>query len=195
MVYISDGNRRMNIPTFSLISKDTCPNATKLCKKFCYAKKAERYSNPFISRMTNTFDSLKATFIEETKNAIRSKESKYIRIHESGDFYSQEYLDKWFKICKAFPDKSFLVYTQMFNLNWDNKPANLIVYWTIWPDSKVIPTDGLLAYVVDNGKNKIPPYNFKVAGHKCGKGKGSSLTCDSCLYCLEGKGNVLFKIH
>jgi len=196
MVYISNGNRRMNIPTFSLVSEHTCPNATKLCKKYCYAKKAERYyKNPFISRMTNTFDTLKATFIDEMKKAITHKDSKYIRIHESGDFYSQEYLDKWFKICEAFPNKQFLVYSQMFNLDWTNKPQNMIVYWTIWPDTEAIPDSGLKAFVIDNGKGMIPKYKFKVAGHKCKKGKGSKLTCDNCLYCFKGGGNVLFKIH
>jgi hypothetical protein len=196
MVYISDGNKRMNIPTFSLVSEHTCPNATELCKKNCYAKKAERaYQNVLISRMENTFDSLKATFSSDIYNQIIHKKSKYIRIHESGDFYSQEYLNKWFRICRLFPEKKFLAYTQMFNLDWSNKPDNLILYWTIWPDSKIIPIRGLMAYVIDNGRGRVPKYNFRITGHKCKKGKGSKLTCEVCLYCLEGKGNVIFKIH
>jgi hypothetical protein len=193
MVYLSNGNRRMNIPTFSLLSEHTCPNATELCKKYCYAKKAERaYANAYMSRMTNTFDSLKATFVNSVSVEIKSKSPKYIRIHESGDFYSQEYLDKWFIICRKFPSVKFLAYSQMYNLNWKVKPKNMVIYWTIWPDSKVIPI-GLKAYVVDNGRNKIPKYPNKILGHKCKK--GTNLTCDTCLWCFEGKGDVIFKIH
>lgn len=196
MVYISDGNRRMNIPTFSLISEHTCPNATELCKKHCYAKKAERaYPNAFINRMTNTFDTLKATFVNETKVLISKKKNTYIRIHESGDFYSQEYLNKWFKICKMFPGKKFLTYTQMFNLDWKEKPKNMVVYWTIWPDTAIIPKKGLKAYVIDNGAGKIPLYKKNIVGFRCKKGKGNTVTCEKCLYCFKGKGNVLFKIH
>jgi hypothetical protein len=196
MVYLSEGNRRMKIPTFSLISEYSCPNATPLCKKYCYAKKAERaYKNVFISRMANTFDSFKATFISDMKAILLHENNTYIRIHESGDFYSQEYLDKWFKICNQFPEKRFLAYSQMYNLDWSNKPKNMVVYWTIWTDSKILPKKGLKAYVIDNGKGKIPEYKIKPRGHLCCKGHGSNLTCDKCLFCFEGKGNVIFKIH
>ena len=196
MTYISDGNKRMIIPTFCLISGHTCPNATHLCKKNCYAKKAERiYPTAYITRLKNTFDSLKDSFVDEISDILKTKASKYIRIHESGDFYSQKYLEKWFKICRLFPDKKFLVYSQMHNLDWSNKPNNLIVYWSIWPDTKIIPKIGLKAYVIDNGNNRIPNYKSRITGHLCSKGKGSTLTCDKCMYCFRGKGNVRFKIH
>jgi len=192
-IYISEGNRRMKIPTFSLISRHTCPNATDLCKRYCYAKKAEIYHNPFISRLDNTFSSIKNTFIEDIIKVISKKNCKYLRIHESGDFYSQQYLEKWFEICKRFPNITFLCYTQMYNLNWNGIPSNLIRYWSIWPDSKGVPKEGLKAYVIDNGKGKIPSIQLPEAIHHCHKGK--TLTCENCLYCFNGNGNVAFKIH
>lgn len=196
MVYLSDGNLRMKIPTFSIMSKHTCPNATTLCKKFCYAKKAERiYKNTYNSRFLNTIKTLSESFTKEAIKEIDKRKSNYIRIHESGDFYSQEYLNKWFEICRAIPDKKFLVYTQMWNLKWRNKPKNMVVYWTVWPDTVNKVKRGLKAFVVDNGKGRIPPYNTRVNGVMCKKGNGNNITCDKCLYCFEGRGNVKFKLH
>jgi len=194
MVYISQGNRRMKIPTFSLPAEKTCPSATTLCKKHCYAKKAERvYPNVLPSRERNLMDSKKDSFVYKMSDIIKKRTSPYIRIHESGDFYNQIYLDKWFRICRLNPDKMFMVYTQRYDLNFSHKPNNLIVYWTIWPDSKEIPKDGLKAYVVDD--KKLPKYKKQPKGFKCSKGKGNNITCDKCLYCYKGKGDVIFKLH
>jgi len=199
-MYLSDGNLRMNIPTWSLPAEKTCPNATKDCMNNCYAKKAERmYKNTRLSRARNLNDSKRKDFVPKMSGLIKKKKSKYIRIHESGDFYSQIYLDKWFEICRKFPKKRFLAYTQMYNLDWSNKPENLIVYWSVWPDSKKVPRKGLRATVIDDGtgrlKNKDMSSKRLKTAFKCKKGHGSKLTCELCLYCFKGKGDVIFKIH
>jgi len=30
---------------------------------------------------------------------------------------------------------------------------------------------------------------------KCKKGHGSRVKCETCKYCFEGKGNVIFQVH
>jgi len=196
MTYISPGNRRMDIPTFSLPAGITCHNKTIYCDKYCYAKKAEKaYKNVLPSRIRNLNDSKREMFVNEVYNLLKNINIKYFRIHESGDFYSQTYLEKWFSICRLFPDIKFLAYTQMYHLDYSNKPNNLILYWTVWPDSRNVPKDGLKAYVVDDGKGKIPDYPVKPKGKNCSKGMGSKVKCENCKYCLEGKGDVIFKIH
>jgi|SRR5215471_2404225 len=47
-----------------------------------------------------------------------------IRAHDSGDFYSQDYLDAWFHLAAAFPRKRFYCYTKSLHLNWDALPVN-----------------------------------------------------------------------
>lgn len=37
-----------------------------------------------------------------------------VRIHESGDFYNQNYLDAWVKVANAFPNVVFYAYTKSF---------------------------------------------------------------------------------
>jgi hypothetical protein len=185
-MYLSDGNLRMNIPTWSLPAEKTCPNATIDCMNNCYAKKAERmYRNTRESRARNLNDSKRKDFTNKMIGLIKKKKSKYIRIHESGDFYSKIYLDKWIDICNKFPRKKFLAYTQSYDLDWSKKPDNLIVYWSVWPDSKNVPKNG----------GRINSYKNKPNGFKCKKGHGTKITCDKCLYCFEGKGDVIFKIH
>jgi hypothetical protein len=195
MVYISPGNRRMKIPTFSLPSETTCPNSTELCRDNCYAKKAERaYKNVLPSRIRNLKETKdKIEFAVNIYKWLIKKQPKYFRIHESGDFYSQDYFDIWCGVSRLFPEINFLAYTQMYDLDLTLKPDNLILYWTVWPDSKDVPINGLKAYVIDNGKNKIPYYKTPET-NICTKTK-SGITCDQCLYCFEGRGNVKFKIH
>jgi len=63
-MYLSNGNLRMNIPTWSIPAETTCPNATSSCKKNCYAKKAERmYRNTRESRKQNLEDTKKKDFV------------------------------------------------------------------------------------------------------------------------------------
>jgi hypothetical protein len=52
---------------------------------------------------------------------------KAVRIHGSGDFYSQEYLDKWISIAKINPSIRFYCYTKSLHLDWSNLPANFVV--------------------------------------------------------------------
>jgi len=201
-LYISPGNRRMDFPTFSLPAVKACPNATDNCKKFCYALKAERtWKSPRESRIRNLKGTKDVNFIPSMISKIRKLKGEFVRIHESGDFYNQEYLDKWIVICNKNPKKKFLVYTQMYNLDWSNKPDNMIVYWTVWPDTDMneVPK-GLRAFVVDDGSHKIPEYPMKITTgtykiKKCAKGKGSKLKCNDCMWCYKGKGNVIFKLH
>ena len=196
MVYISQGNRRMSVPTFSLPAEKTCPGSTHLCRKYCYSKKAEKaWKNVLPCRMNNMYESNSNKFVDNVVKIIKKRKPKYFRIHESGDFYSQDYLDKWFEIIEKCPEVTFLAYTQCYNMNFSHKPDNLNLYWTVWPDSKDVPKEGLYAYVVDNGKGKIPKYKTKPTGFNCSKGMGSKVKCENCKHCLEGKGNVIFKIH
>jgi len=193
-MYVSKGNLRMDIPTFSLPAIFTCPNSTNMCRRFCYAKKAERFIQVKKSRLSNVIDTVLDDFIDKMVDTIRKRNTKYFRIHESGDFYNQEYLDKWIKIARRLPNVTFLAYTQMYHLDYSKKPDNLIIYWSVWPDSKNVPSEGLFAYVIDNGKGRLPKNQYIINGKECIKGV-NGLKCNNCMYCYKGKGNVIFKLH
>ncbi len=180
-MYISKGNSKMTIPTWSLPSHRTCPSKTKLCSKHCYAVKAERqYKQVLPCRKQNYRDSLRGDFVDMLASIIGRGKSGYFRIHESGDFYSQEYLDKWIAIANRLPDIRFLAFTKCFGLDYSQVPSNLVIYWSIWPDTVDAPVKGRFAYAGDCGHDK----SVDCAGY-----------CDNCMVCFGGQVNVHFNIH
>jgi hypothetical protein len=95
--------------------KITCPFAGS-CIKLCYAKKgAYRWGN--VERaLTRRYESSKETnFVDRiTWELSRIKKNKqlYIRIHDSGDFYSPAYFAKWLEIARLNPTVRFYAYTK-----------------------------------------------------------------------------------
>jgi len=107
--------------------KVTCPFAGS-CVKFCYARKgAYIWSNvkpAFERRYKLTKDD---NFIDIMVTEILKKKVDYVRVHDSGDFYSPKYLQKWIDIAKILPDVRFYAYTNSVKMikdailpdNWD----------------------------------------------------------------------------
>ena len=100
------------IPAYKSASgKLTCPFADE-CVKFCYAKKgAYVWSNvqpAFEKRyqLSKTDD-----FVYSMIDEIIKKKPDYIRVHDSGDYYSKAYLDKWLMIASVNPNVRFYSYT------------------------------------------------------------------------------------
>lgn len=132
--------------------------------------------------MGNFNDSLQPNFtLRMTSKIVQKGAPKYFRIHESGDFYNQEYLDKWFEICDNIPMTRFLVYTKS-RLDYSSAPNNLVIYWSIWPDSLFADAELPLLAIANFGNPA--GVGYQCPGH-----------CDDCLYCFEGRGHVYFKIR
>ncbi|MFT8313275.1 MAG: hypothetical protein ABF633_03355 [Clostridium sp.] len=156
---LSEKNSKL-IPTkenkfliWSIPAVVTCPNRTALCERYCYAMKSQRlYPNTKNSREESFNDSLSSDFVTNIIDTIhyyldkKSYEGKnvYFRIHESGDFYSKEYVNKWIQIVKQFPAVHFMGYTKSVQFFKDVKlPQNLVIRYSIWADSN--PADIELA--------------------------------------------------
>jgi len=104
------------------------------CEFRCFAASDEaRYPNVFDSRRSNLeglrnaknmFKILNNSlntkngglFFGKGNNKLnknkKAKEAKVVRIHVSGDFYSQRYFDSWVEVAKNNPDKLFYAYTK-----------------------------------------------------------------------------------
>lgn len=115
------------IPAYKTASgKTTCPFADK-CVKFCYAKKgAYIWSNvkpAFEKRYALTKTD---QFISAMTEEIKKKKADYIRVHDSGDYYSPKYLQKWLTIAKKNPSVRFYSYTNSIQFIKDLKsiPTN-----------------------------------------------------------------------
>ncbi len=105
------------IPAYKSASgKLTCPMADE-CVKFCYAKKgAYVWSNvqPAFEKRYQLSKTLE--FIDAMNAEIKKKRPDYVRVHDSGDYYSRSYLAKWITIAKDNPEVRFYSYTNMVDM-------------------------------------------------------------------------------
>lgn len=114
MKLLQYGNSKLNntlawsIPATTTICGRTCPG--------CYSHKLYRIYPSILQAHELRYQvSLEPTFIERIVTEIKAtkKPFKYIRIHASaGEFYSNEYIDKWTTIAKSFPQYIFYAYTK-----------------------------------------------------------------------------------
>ena len=93
---------------------NTCPGAGA-CRGVCYAKQG-RYlmANVRDARMHNFNVSQGAGFAAAAIADLQRLTKRYnvVRVHDSGDFYSQEYVNAWKSIARAFPATIFYAYTK-----------------------------------------------------------------------------------
>lgn len=123
-----------NLPAFrSADGFAVCPKAGA-CATLCYARQghyimphvaATREFNLAIARKDlNEFGQLLKIDLGKIKNKI-------IRVHDSGDFFSQEYLDTWFAAAKEFKKKKFYAYTKSLHLDFSKKPKNFQIIQSV----------------------------------------------------------------
>lgn len=146
-IYLSYGNKSLpsengnniiifNIPAIGLKNEQgkididnptICIESPEICRQVCYAKKTQTFRKQvYCHYEDNYFESKKEEFVTVMIQLIRKQvdvcsknENVVVRIHESGDFYSIEYLDKWVKIANEFinyPNVYFMAYTKNIEL-------------------------------------------------------------------------------
>ena len=156
------------------------------CKVYCYAKKCERL-RPVVRKKweRNLRATKRGDFVYKMCDELDFS-GDYVRVHVSGDFYSQEYLNKWFEIARIFKHKHFLVYTKAIDLDYGKRPKNFKVILSddtmIWQDLHK-KFDGVATMEPFNDDYFTCPY---VKEHA---------TCDHCLYCFTKNPKVFFIKH
>jgi hypothetical protein len=188
------GNKKLPKQTliFSLPAVSTCPGAfaqgcglmrSGVEMGHCYALKAQRmYPSVKVSRGRNLdatkwdgFIGLAAAAIGE---AIARRGITKVRIHESGDFYSQAYFEAWSLIARMFPGVTFYAYTKSIRLDFSSRPANFVLLLSddkgIWTGDhdrfdRVFRVD---AHVAGGDWHAVP--NVFVCGQDC-------TNCDACV--------------
>lgn len=194
------GNEKVkNTFIWSIMPVETCIGSTPECRKACYDLRAcKRWENVRDARARNTilarsgdFEPLVCNWLICMLHTKKCETYRHFRIHEGGDFFSQAYLDAWIRICNRFPRIKFTAYTQSIELDFSNRPKNMSVYFSVWPDTKashvkMAKRKGLRLSTV---KKTVPK---RTKAFVCGsKGK----TCDKCRVCWANKFDVIFKEH
>lgn len=192
---VSKGNRKLpnDIAIWNLPHGTTCPGATEQCKKYCYAFKAERlYKQVMGFRQKNFAMSQRADFATRMIEQLKKlRVVRAVRIHESGDFYNQTYLNKWTAIAKACPEIIFTAYTKSLHLDFSafKRLPNTILFASI---DSTTPKFMLKknrtrrkAIVIDRHAEKAPKGYFLCPG-----------SCKSCTHCYtRGCSSVAFRQH
>jgi len=113
--------------------KITCPFADS-CVKYCYAQKGNYTRFPVVQELMEQKYKISKTaeFIPLMNEEIRKKKATHIRIHDSGDFYSPQYLNKWVDIAKQNTNVIFYAYTKSikFFVNGLLLPKNMKVIFS-----------------------------------------------------------------
>ena len=111
LTYISEGNEKTECYSFDLPAKITCPGMSDYCGDKCYAfKLAQVYRNVGAKYQRNLEFANTDKFVPYMIKSIPARCE--FRIHVSGDFYSSEYIRKWYEIVAARPDVTFYAYTR-----------------------------------------------------------------------------------
>lgn len=199
-IRISLGNAKVGtIAQFNLPPVISCLNSAG-CSKYCYAKQAyKQYTETKKAWDKNlrvcSFDL--DTFKHNMRDFLTIYKPRYFRLHSSGDFFSQAYLDAWFKVIREFPDITFLAYTKSYNnrsdhryLKFNNIPKNLKLYFSIEPNEKLPkekPKTVKYTYMASDIRSKGLACPATLEGH--------TITCDKCLRCFNMNKNVVFNLH
>jgi hypothetical protein len=105
------------IPAYKSASgKLTCPMADS-CVKFCYAKKGAYIWSNVQPAFEKRYQLSKTDDFVNAMNAdILKKKPDYVRVHDSGDYYSKAYLNKWIEVAIHNPSVKFYSYTNMVDM-------------------------------------------------------------------------------
>jgi len=189
LLTFSLGNKKLSNRTliFNIPCKYNCNG--------CYDKKALIYPSARNSRIKNMMGSLRSDFVETFTQVLRENKSKfdYVRFHEGGEFYNQDYLDNITQIVYNNPDIRFFVYTrELFNLNFNGLKS--------LPNINIVNS---IPFGINNYCHDIKwlVRTLKSYGAKriklCGDTVNETTKCGvNCHYCMQ-KGNdiVIFKQH
>lgn len=111
--------------TFQVVR--TCPSASE-CVAFCYATKggyiqwkaSAESASSIITFLMNDFKGffqlLAKDITRAAKGATKRGDKLVVRIHDAGDFFSEEYIRAWKQIMEKFTDVEFYAYTKQHQM-------------------------------------------------------------------------------
>lgn len=173
------------------VSKEVCG---RQCPG-CYALKPQlRFPKVLQYRERMLERSKQDSFAQEIIDEIQQfkKPIEAVRLHSAGEFYSQEYIDKWFTVAKHLPKQKFYAFTKRkkdFDFSKLEALPNFVVIDSLkFGGFNYGPYDDMVKLKVQHG-TMICPATFKDA---------SKDTCGvSCSWCWTKKaqqfGTVFIK--
>jgi hypothetical protein len=218
-----DGKRPLVANTFGLPSGKSfsCPGATSVCEKICYAGKLEKVFKSTRELLLSNWDAVQNKSVNELQQMIqfmiddfkwdcdKYNAAKYFRIHWDGDFFSDDYTKAWRKVIKHNKDVQFWVYTRVYDAAVLLKDIpNLSLYYSADDDNKKQATKlwnkhkvkiAYLSDTFDEAKDALIDITGR-PGAACPETRQIPLiskdggACYTCGLCTVNKANVRFAI-
>lgn len=190
---LTNGNSKLgkDVLSFDLLAIRTCPNC-KDCRKPCFAAKMERF-RPVVhdKHCLNTALAVHdlPTLVDMIVDQLKRTKKRIVRIHSSGDFFRQDYVDAWVFIARMFPNINFYGYTKtrkIFDFRGADLLHNLNIVDSLLPDGSInFGNDEYLA----SKKETFP--TIPICPVTLGKDTECMRGCTKCLGCRY----VMFKQH
>jgi hypothetical protein len=214
-----NGKRSAIANTFGLPSGKnySCPYATSVCERICYAGKLEKMYKSVREVLLHNWNLLKDADLETMANLLddmvaafrlecKAKDVEMIfRIHWDGDFFSDDYTKAWRAVILLNPDIKFWVYTRNPHAaRMLRDLTNLSLYYSADNENHESAPEGVkLAYLSDtfaDAKRQLLAMTGK-PGASCPEQlkripliseKGGA--CAVCRLCIDGKSDIRFSI-
>jgi hypothetical protein len=197
----------------------SCPGATSVCERVCYAGKLEKQYKAVRDVLLHNWDLLREADVNEMTRLLtemvddfradseKRQAPKDFRIHWDGDFFSDDYAMAWKLVMESRPDVRFWVYTRTASAARILRDTeNLSLYFSADDDNlelaKELRREGIrLAYLADTfqqGQAMMKETTGR-PGAKCPENtkqiplispKGSA--CGVCQLCPKGKADIVF---
>lgn len=184
MKLLKRGNEKLDnsVLGFSITPVKSCLNCST-CKNSCYALGPyNRYPNCKKSWDYNFELSKTGEFTKHIIDQLsRVRIISAVRIHVAGDFFSQEYINSWVKVAKAYPKYKFYTYTKVMDIldfTELKKLDNVNIINSIAPDGKPNFGDKERVKYLQSIGYKLCPATVKGNDIICGgKHKNSCTLC------------------
>lgn len=171
-----------NLPASRGVCGVVCPG--------CYAKRAQIYPVVRRFRGRNLRAARRPDFADKMVAEIRAARDQVsaIRVHESGDFISQQYVDAWAAIARQLPGVQFYAYT---------KKLRRLDFHSLLRRKNFVLIDSL-KYGINYGDQSVVDRWVGHGAFVCPSTKGG-ITCGAgCSYCLTKSAQrtgVVFRRH
>lgn len=215
----ANGKRSAIANTFGLPSgkQYSCPGATSICEKICYAGKLEKMYPSVRDVLLHNWNLLKDADLETMANLLddmvaafrldcKAKDVEMLfRIHWDGDFFNDTYAKAWRAVILLNPDIKFWVYTRVASAAEILRDLpNLSLYFSTDSENRLSVPKGIkVAYLADtfaDAKQAMLDMTNK-PGASCPEQlkripliseKGGA--CAVCRLCVDGKSDIRFSI-
>lgn len=199
--------------SFSLLAGQTCPGKQLNCNSVCdhcYAHmNAYNLYGTYETQLVRTLwvrammrsDAGRDYFVKTMIDGIRALKTDIFRGHDSGDFFSMEYIQCWHEICSAlpgvrfwFPTRSYTIPKLLIHLRVLNSLPNV----SVRPSAMFFNEDAPDVPGLATGMEVVTtPMLRSIRTRQCPKSITEQGSCEKCgcRACWDKTGKVAFLTH